>query len=107
MLLKGYRIVDSICWIKKGSQKKYKKRPGFHLRHSKEICLVGLKGSVPPNMNAFSADDIIEEVPGQNSEKPEAINDIVEKLCPGGWYIELFARKNNLREGWVSVGDEL
>jgi hypothetical protein len=28
-------------------------------------------------------------------------------LCPAGKYLEIFARKNNLRNFWVSVGNEV
>jgi hypothetical protein len=27
-------------------------------------------------------------------------------MVPGGPYLELFGRKNNQREGWITVGDE-
>ena len=28
-------------------------------------------------------------------------------MVPGGKYLEIFARKNNLRDYWVSVGNEV
>jgi hypothetical protein len=33
--------------------------------------------------------------------------EIIEKMMPGSKKIELFARNNNLREGWLSVGNQL
>lgn len=41
------------------------------------------------------------------SQKPEQVYEIIEKLVPNGNYLEIFARRNNLRNFWVSVGLEL
>jgi mRNA (2'-O-methyladenosine-N6-)-methyltransferase len=32
--------------------------------------------------------------------------DFIEAMVPNGPYLELFARKNNQRMGWISVGNE-
>lgn len=41
------------------------------------------------------------------SQKPEEIYDLIEKMMPGSKKIELFARNNNLKEGWLSLGNQL
>jgi hypothetical protein len=41
------------------------------------------------------------------SQKPEEIYQIIEKMMPGAKKVELFARNNNLREGWLSLGNQL
>jgi hypothetical protein len=41
------------------------------------------------------------------SQKPDEIYEIIEKMMPGSKKIELFARNNNLREGWLSLGNQL
>jgi N6-adenosine-specific RNA methylase IME4 len=41
---------------------------------------------------------------GSHSQKPEAFQDMVEKISPGP-YLELFARRR--REGWASWGNEV
>lgn len=41
------------------------------------------------------------------SQKPEEIYELIEKMMPGSKKIELFARNNNLREGWLSLGNQL
>ena len=41
------------------------------------------------------------------SQKPEEIYELIEKMMPGSKKIELFARNNNLREGWMSLGNQL
>lgn len=32
---------------------------------------------------------------------------MIEKLIPNGRKIEMFARKHNIRPGWLSVGNQL
>ncbi|KEJ83175.1 MT-A70 family protein [Oxytricha trifallax] len=107
LLFKGYRIVDQVVWVKKGIKAELKNRQGYYLRHSKEICLVGLKGKEPEGTVHFKVSDIIESVPGGNSEKPVEIKKIIERMVPNGMYCEIFGRKNNLRHGWVTIGNEL
>jgi len=51
-------------------------------------------------------DVIFSERRGQ-SQKPEEIYKLIEKLVPNGKYCEIFARKNNLHDYWVSLGKEL
>ena len=41
------------------------------------------------------------------SQKPTEIYELIEQLVPNGKYLEIFARKNNLRDYWVSVGNEV
>jgi hypothetical protein len=41
------------------------------------------------------------------SQKPDEIYELIEKMMPGSKKIELFARNNNLREGWLSLGNQL
>ncbi|KEJ82560.1 MT-A70 family protein [Oxytricha trifallax] len=79
----------------------------YHLRHSKEICLIGLKGAVPPGVQPYKAQDIIESVPGKNSEKPKEIKRIMKSLIQQGYYCDLFARDENACEEFVSIGNEL
>jgi mRNA (2'-O-methyladenosine-N6-)-methyltransferase len=33
--------------------------------------------------------------------------EIIERLVPGGRKVEIFARKHNIRPGWLSVGNQL
>lgn len=41
------------------------------------------------------------------SQKPDEIYEIIEQMIPNGRYLEIFARKNNLRNYWVSIGNEV
>lgn len=43
----------------------------------------------------------------KKSQKPEQIYTLIDLLLPTANKIELFARNNNLREGWLSLGNQL
>jgi len=103
----GYTLVDEIAWVKQTVNRRLAKSHGFYLQHAKETCLVGRKGSDPPGMVGNIASDIIASVRRGQSQKPVEIYEIIEQLVPGGNYLEIFARRNNLRNGWVSIGNEL
>lgn len=99
----GYKLVDEIAWIKKTVNGKIAKGHGFYLQHAKETCLVGIKGEGKFNYNGnIGCDVIFSERRGQ-SQKPQEIYDLIEKLVPQGFYLEIFARRNNLRDKWVSA----
>jgi mRNA (2'-O-methyladenosine-N6-)-methyltransferase len=147
----GYEVVDDITWVKSTVNRRLAKGHGFYLQHAKETCLVGKKGDDPPGMQTnISSDVIFSERRGQ-SQKPEEMYELIEKLVPNGtafmhlyvhsltvftlsnqrtlplkvatlWteqrrllrpelfvgrYLEIFARRNNLRNYWVSIGIEL
>ena len=101
-------MVDEIVWVKCTVNRRLAKSHGYYLQHSKELCLVGRKGPSPPPGAASSvgSDVIYAERRGQ-SQKPEEIYQLIEELCPGGSYLEIFGRKNNLRNYWVTVGNEV
>ena len=80
---------------------------GYYLRHCKETCLVGLKGNIPSIEGLHLAKDVILSKRQGHSEKPHEIYDIIETLVPNGAYLELFGRKNNLRNKWVTIGNEI
>jgi len=78
---------------------------GFWFRIQHELLLVGVKGNypVPPPDSRFSS--IIRERRGKHSEKPKLIYEMIEKMCPKGKYLELFARET--RQGWKAWGNEI
>ena len=51
--------------------------------------------------------DVIFAARRGQSQKPTEIYELIEQLVPNGKYLEIFARKNNLRDYWVSVGNEV
>ncbi|KAJ2157156.1 hypothetical protein GGF46_004700 [Coemansia sp. RSA 552] len=103
----GYRYVDDITWVKQTVNRRMAKGHGYYLQHAKETCLVGKKGLDPPTLQRSVASDVIFSERRGQSQKPEELYEIIEQLVPGGNYLEIFGRKNNLRDYWVTVGNEL
>ncbi|KAJ2820933.1 hypothetical protein IWW50_004858 [Coemansia erecta] len=103
----GYTYVDDITWVKQTVNRRMAKGHGYYLQHAKETCLVGKKGSDPAMLQKSVASDVIFSERRGQSQKPEEMYEIIEQLIPGGKYLEIFGRKNNLRDYWVTVGNEL
>jgi len=105
----GYDLIDQIIWVKTKNNSKVAITHGYYFLHSYEICLVGYK-TVPGENVEFvprvSNNVIFADINGK-SEKPAEIYSIIELMMPGAKKIELFARNNNLRHGWFSLGNEL
>jgi len=109
----GYRMIGDVSWVKQTVNRRIANGHGFYLQHAKETCLVALKGEmhkIPSlnnqNIKGVCSDVIYSERRGQ-SQKPEEIYQYVEQIVPRGYYLEIFARRNNLRNGWFSIGNEL
>lgn len=64
----GYKIVDSITWVKSTVRNNLAKGHGYYLQHAKEICLVGVKGK--PNHNKSAGNDLIFSPRRGQSQKP-------------------------------------
>lgn len=100
-------LVDEIVWVKCTVNRRLAKSHGYYLQHSKELCLVGRKGPPPATAAAGVGSDVIYAERRGQSQKPEEIYQLIEALVPGGSYLEIFGRKNNLRDFWVTVGNEV
>lgn len=103
----GYKRIEEIVWIKTNQLQRIIRtgRTGHWLNHSKEHCLVGIKGNPKINRNV-DCDVIVSEV-RETSRKPDEIYKIIERMKPGGVKVELFARPHNRMPGWISVGNQL
>ena len=113
------RLVGDITWVKISSRGLLGHGNGHYLQHSKETCLVAMKGSnacVDPSKLGMINDIIFAKRKGQ-SQKPNEIYTLIESLVPEGrvcdfrsrvgFYLEVFGRWNNLRNNWVTIGNEL
>ena len=69
--------------------------------------MVAVKGNVSEFGYCNVLSDIIFSRRRGQSQKPDEIYDYAEALVPNGFYLEIFGRRNNLRDGWVTVGNEL
>lgn len=67
-----------------------------------EVCVLARKGK--PKRIAANVDSVIFAPVGEHSEKPESLQDKIERLYPGP-YVELNARRQ--RPGWLCIGDQL
>jgi len=103
----GYTFVDDITWVKQTVNRRMAKGHGYYLQHAKETCLVGKKGDDPVGCKHKISSDVIYSVRRGQSQKPEELYEMIEELIPNGKYLEIFGRKNNLRDYWVTIGNEL
>eukprot|EP00210_Caulerpa_lentillifera_P009508 g9067.t1 len=116
----GYRRCEDIVWIKtnKNPNQKYLSAANQEarsvLQHTKEHCLMGIKGTVRRALDGhvihanIDTDVIIsEEPPLGSTEKPDQLYQIIERFCLGQRRIELFGEDHNIRPGWVTIGQKL
>jgi mRNA (2'-O-methyladenosine-N6-)-methyltransferase len=103
----GYERKEELVWIKTNQLQRLIRtgRTGHWLNHSKEHCLIGIKGNPKINRN-IDCDVLVSEV-RETSRKPDEIYELIERMKPGGRKIELFARAHNRRYGWISIGNQL
>lgn len=103
----GYKRVEEILWVKTNHLQRIIRtgRTGHWLNHSKEHCLVGVKGNPVVNRN-IDCNVIVSEV-RETSRKPDEIYSIIERLCPQNLKLELFGRPHNCRNNWITLGNQL
>ncbi|GAB4861738.1 hypothetical protein Ancab_036992 [Ancistrocladus abbreviatus] len=113
----GFRRCEDICWVKTN---KHTATPALRhdshtlFQHSKEHCLMGIKGTVRRSTDGhiihanIDTDVIIaEEPPYGSTAKPDDIYRIIEHFALGRRRIELFGGDRNIRSGWLTVGNGL
>ncbi|GLU17568.1 hypothetical protein SLE2022_339290 [Rubroshorea leprosula] len=103
----GYKRVEEIIWVKTNQLQRIIRtgRTGHWLNHSKEHCLVGIKGNPEINRN-IDTDVIVAEV-RETSRKPDEMYPMLERISPRTRKLELFARMHNTQAGWISLGNQL
>ncbi|KAM7279624.1 hypothetical protein ACFE04_006758 [Oxalis oulophora] len=103
----GYKRVEEIIWVKTNQLQRIIRtgRTGHWLNHSKEHCLVGIKGNPEVNRN-IDTDVVVAEV-RETSRKPDEMYPLLERISPRTRKLELFARMHNTHSGWISLGNQL
>ncbi|KAK3434159.1 hypothetical protein EUGRSUZ_D01689 [Eucalyptus grandis] len=103
----GYKRCEEIIWVKTNQLQRIIRtgRTGHWLNHSKEHCLVGIKGNPEVNRN-IDTDVIVAEV-RETSRKPDEMYPMLERISPNTRKLELFARMHNTHSGWLSLGNQL
>jgi len=97
-----------MTWVKQrsGNHRQFHSN-AYYTVHTKEMIMVGVKGTPRCEWNSKISNVFFAVRDGHN-QKPDAIHEIVEKLFGmSGKFVEIFARRNNLRVGWLSIGNEL
>ncbi|XP_058203695.1 N6-adenosine-methyltransferase MT-A70-like [Rhododendron vialii] len=103
----GYKRVEELIWVKTNQLQRIIRtgRTGHWLNHSKEHCLVGIKGNPEVNRN-IDTDVVVAEV-RETSRKPDEMYPMLERISPRTRKLELFARMHNTHAGWISLGNQL
>jgi N6-adenosine-specific RNA methylase IME4 len=119
LLLKkwNFRRCEDIVWIKTNRHNFKRRYPNTNdtlLQHTKEHCLVGIRGQVKRGVDGhfihanIDTDVIVsEEPPLGSNEKPQELYRIIERFCLGRKRIELFGEDHNRRPGWLTLGKSL
>merc|ERR1719504_322619 len=78
----GYKRIEEIIWVKTNQLQRIIRtgRTGHWINHSKEHCLVGIKGNPRLNRN-LDCDVIVSEV-RETSRKPDEIYNLIERMFP-------------------------
>lgn len=109
LALWGYKRVQELVWIKTNQLNELIRggRTGVWLNHTKEHCLIGVKGD--PDLNMRLDCDVLVAPVRETSRKPDEMYSLLERLYPNERKIEIFARQNNLKasHGWVGLGNQL
>ena len=94
----GFVYSTHMVWVKD------KDGLGYRVRNRHELLLIGRRGRLRvPRVTKPSS--VIEAPRGRHSEKPEAFQQLIERLYPGESKLELFARRT--RPGWTCWGNEV
>jgi len=123
----GFRRCDVITWLKTNhsaslapslsssssptSSSLFLRSPNSLLLHTSEHCLVGVKGNIRSTDTSFirpnlDVDVIIdEERECGDWSRPREIFHVIERFCLGRERIYLFACENDVRSGWLCVGE--
>lgn len=107
----GYRFINWLVWVKTCEQELtyIEGAVGKYFEHASEIALVAIKGRSEQmgavQLHGILPDTVLRPRTGLQSEKPGEIHTIIEEFIKDSTYIEIFARDNNLRNGWISIGN--
>ncbi|HIB83315.1 MAG TPA: hypothetical protein EYO59_01575 [Chromatiaceae bacterium] len=70
-----------------------------------ELCLIFKKGKIPQPRGSRNIEQLVRELRGTHSTKPDEVAERIDKMFPNQSKVELFSRRT--RPGWASWGDGL
>jgi N6-adenosine-specific RNA methylase IME4 len=95
----GFRYRTSAVWCKPSIG------IGQWFRQQHELILLGRRGRFPTPPRNAKPSSVLHAERRRHSEKPEELQDAIERAYPGRRYLELFARRQ--RPGWTCWGDQM
>jgi N6-adenosine-specific RNA methylase IME4 len=103
-VMEGWRFkpVSGGCWFKETTHGKDGFGLGYILRDSCEPFLIGTRGQ--PERRVKNVRNGFRAKLGDHSEKPEYLHRAMERMYPGGPFLELFSRRD--RKNWTAWGDQ-
>ena len=111
MLVDGLRVMEAWGFSQKGVYTWVKTAGGAsglafgmgrYFRGCTEHALFGVRGKATVGNKSQRNCELAPALP--HSQKPPGLQDALEKMYPGGPWLELFARRD--RPGWTCVGNE-
>jgi len=96
----GFNYKTNITWVKPYVNKG---KSGWYIQGHHELLLIATRGSGLPSWQPPSVQEIGN---GEHSAKPAEFRDLIERMYPDYNYLELFARNQPPRDGWVFWGNE-
>lgn len=97
----GFRFVTSGVWVKTTVNGKIQFGPGYVLRNSHELFLIGSVGS--PLVKAIRS--VVMGLAREHSRKPDEAYLEAERMLPRARRADLFSRQT--RPGWTAWGNEI
>ena len=83
---------------------KQRVNPGYYTMSQCELCLAFKRGKIPTPRGARNVRQLVSEIRGRHSAKPEEVRRRIEDMFPEQSKIELFARRET--PGWSAWGNE-
>jgi len=83
---------------------KQKVNPGFYTMSQCELCLIGKIGKIPLPRGARNIRQLVSEMRGKHSAKPDEVRYRIECMFPTQRKLEMFARESYV--GWDCWGNE-
>eukprot|EP00924_Labyrinthula_sp_SR-Ha-C_P009080 maker-scaffold_2-augustus-gene-12.59-mRNA-1 protein AED:0.38 eAED:0.40 QI:0/0/0/0.5/0/0.5/2/0/392 len=105
----GVKELGRLVWIKSNGKDKIVSTLGNVTMKRTEECIIGVHNSFPKTLiqRNFGKEVFYGKRSG-NAQKPTEFYRLIESnFEPNAAKLELFGRKNNLKNGWLVIGDEL
>ncbi|KEJ82910.1 MT-A70 family protein [Oxytricha trifallax] len=106
---RGYKIATYLEWFKTDNGETLIHGIGGYFSHCVEECIIGVKGDIKYLEERFNLQRVkngILDYRRQTSQKPVQIYEMIEKLSPYGWLLDIFGTFINRRHRWVFLGNE-